>query len=70
MNKLRHIIDTSGKPVVHVAREAGLSRAAIYLIINGQRKPQMTTIMALSRALGVEPQEIWPQLSGADHAKP
>lgn len=67
MSNLRHIIDTSGRPVVHVAREAGLSRAAIYLIIRGKRKPKMDTILALSRSLGVAPQEIWPELAGGNH---
>jgi transcriptional regulator with XRE-family HTH domain len=41
-----------------LARKAGLSATTIYLLENHQRTPQLLTIYKLSRALGVNPEEI------------
>ena len=41
-----------------LARKAGISPTTIYLLESGQRSPQLLTIYKLSRALGVDPEEI------------
>lgn len=60
-----HILDTiksKGLSVAAVAREAGLSREAIYMVDAGRRSPNISTVIDLSRAIGVKPVELFPQL--------
>jgi probable addiction module antidote protein len=37
-----------------VARDAGLSRESLYKALSGQRNPDFSTILAVTRALGVQ----------------
>jgi transcriptional regulator with XRE-family HTH domain len=41
-----------------LARKAGISPTTISLLETGQRTPQLLTVYKLSRALGVDPEEI------------
>lgn len=51
---LRAHIDASGKPVSVLATEAGLTRAAIYHLLNGTRTdPPWSTVCKLADALRV-----------------
>jgi transcriptional regulator with XRE-family HTH domain len=49
-----------------LAREAGLSYEALYLIETGQRQPRRATIRKLAAALGVDPHEL---LAGTEQNK-
>jgi len=42
------------KGMSEVARDAGLSRESLYKAISGQRNPDFSTILAGTRALGVQ----------------
>ncbi len=49
---LRQHID--GKPVAQVAADAGMSRAAIYHLLNGTRTdPPWSTVQAIAKSLGI-----------------
>lgn len=42
------------RPIGEIALEAGISRQAIYYIIDGKHKPTLTTIQKICKALGVD----------------
>ncbi len=42
------------KGMSEVARDAGLSRESLYKALSGQRNPDFSTILAVTRALGVQ----------------
>lgn len=42
------------KGMTQVAQDAGLSRESLYKALSGQRNPDFSTILAVTRALGVE----------------
>lgn len=42
------------KGMSQVARDAGLSRESLYKALSGQRNPDFSTILAVTRALGVQ----------------
>ncbi|PJN94467.1 putative addiction module antidote protein [Amaricoccus sp. HAR-UPW-R2A-40] len=54
-------IVTRARGIALVAKEAGLSRPAIYAAISGESDPKLSTLLSLFTALGVkivvEPQE-------------
>lgn len=42
------------KGMSEVARDVGLSRESLYKALSGQRNPDFSTILAVTRALGVQ----------------
>ena len=62
MNIIAHIKD-SGKTVVQVCREAGVTRQTFYSVIKPGGNPKMETIRSIARAAGVSPSDIKPELA-------
>jgi transcriptional regulator with XRE-family HTH domain len=50
----------------HLARLAGISRLTVHRIEHGRQKPHKSTAIKLARALGVEPEELAPELFTGD----
>lgn len=45
---------TRAKGMTQVARDSGLSRESLYKALSGERNPTFSTILKVTRALGIE----------------
>ena len=61
MDIIMHIRD-SGKTVSGVCREAGITRETFYKVIKPGAPARLGTILALSKATGLTPVQIKPEL--------
>lgn len=52
-----------------LARHAGISQGSISNVLNGQRKPGVDFVLAVARALGVKPEDLY-RTAGLLPAKP
>jgi DNA-binding phage protein len=57
------VIRARGKTVAGVCREAGISRQAFYALLAPESNPQMNTIVAVAKAIGIAPSQIKPELA-------
>ncbi len=51
-NALNTIAKARG--MAHVAREAGVTRAGLYKALSGDSDPRLTTVMGVTKALGIK----------------
>ena len=56
-------IKSRGMTVAGVARVAGVSRPSIYSLNDPNHSPEVTTLVAVARAIGVSPSAIRPELA-------
>ena len=60
MNPIRELVLQSGKTVVDVSREAGISKQTLHSLIKGvQKNPRMTTIYQLSVYFKIDSAELY-----------
>jgi lambda repressor-like predicted transcriptional regulator len=62
MDIIAHI-RSRGMTVAGVARLAGVSRPAVYALNDPDHKPELATVVAIAKAIGVSPAEIRPELA-------
>lgn len=60
MNPIRELVLHSGKTVIDVSREAGISKQTLHSLIKGvQKNPRMTTIYQLSIYFKIDSAELY-----------
>lgn len=60
MNPIRELVLHSGKTVIDVSREVGISKQTLHSLIKGiQKNPRMTTIYQLSIYFKIDSSELY-----------
>jgi DNA-binding phage protein len=62
MDIIKHI-KSRGMTVAGVARVACVSRPAVYAMNDPTHKPELATVVAIAKAIGVSPADIRPELA-------
>lgn len=62
MDIIAHI-KAKGMTVSATARMAGVSRPTLYVLGNPEHKPELETVVAVARVLGLSPADIRPELA-------
>lgn len=60
--RLKELREERGFSQGALAREACISRVTVHRIEHGQQTPHTSTALKITRVLGVEPKEIFPDL--------
>jgi len=59
--RVEHIMQQKGMTQEQLAEKAGVGQPAISNMLKRQCRPQQKTIRRIAEALGVSPEELWPQ---------
>jgi transcriptional regulator with XRE-family HTH domain len=58
--RLRDLMDAKGLTQAELAEKLGIGQPAISMMLNRTCRPQRATVIGLAQALGVLPEELWP----------
>jgi lambda repressor-like predicted transcriptional regulator len=58
--RLRELMEENGLTQAELAAKVGIGQPAISMMLNRQSRPQRKTVRRFAEALGVSPQELWP----------
>jgi transcriptional regulator with XRE-family HTH domain len=64
--RLRELMTLKGVTQQELADRVGCSQPAISQLLNRKCRPQKRTLLKLAEALGIRPQELWPDLEVAE----
>ncbi|HTU20877.1 MAG TPA: helix-turn-helix transcriptional regulator [Gemmataceae bacterium] len=59
--RLRELMETKGLTQAELAVKVGIGQPAISMMLNRVCRPQRKTVLRFAEALGVPPEELWPQ---------
>lgn len=65
-DRLRELMDAKGLTQAELAAKVGIGQPAISMMLNRACRPQRKTVLRFAEALGVLPEQLWPQ-PGRDH---
>lgn len=69
-SRLRNLREEQNLTQEALARLSNVSRPTIHRVEHGQQKPHRSTVSKLARALGVEPEEVAPELYADTEGSP
>ena len=59
--RLRDLMDARGLTQAQLADKVGIGQPAVSMMLNRACRPQRRTVLRFAEALGVAPEELWPQ---------
>jgi lambda repressor-like predicted transcriptional regulator len=60
--RLRSVMEAKNMTQAKLASAVGIGQPAISMMLNRTCRPQKRTVLRLAEALGVDPQELWPEV--------
>ncbi len=64
--RLRAVMRAKDMTQEQLAEKIGVRQSAISNMLNRQSRPQRRTVKRLAEALGITPEELWPEISKAE----
>jgi lambda repressor-like predicted transcriptional regulator len=61
-NRVRELMEAQGLSQAELAAKVGIGQPAVSMMLNRACRPQRKTVLRFAQALGVPPEELWPQL--------
>jgi lambda repressor-like predicted transcriptional regulator len=61
-NRVRERMEAQGLSQAELAAKVGIGQPAVSMMLNRACRPQRKTVQRFAQALGVPPEELWPQL--------
>jgi lambda repressor-like predicted transcriptional regulator len=59
--RLRDLLEAKGLTQAQLADKVGIGQPAVSMMLNRACRPQRRTVLRFAEALGVAPEELWPQ---------
>jgi transcriptional regulator with XRE-family HTH domain len=60
-DRLRELMEAAGLTQAELAAKVGIGQPAISMMLNRACRPQRKTVLRFAEALGVPPEQLWPQ---------